>query len=74
MTVKELIAKLQKCNPDAEVCVEAWMDGCVHEVKEYTDGDYNCVYIGDNLEQLTYMLIEDQGFEEVDHEKCNSNA
>lgn len=65
MTVRELIEKLQKCNQDAEVCVEAWMDAAANEVKEYTDGEYNCVYIGDNLEELTYMLKEENGFEEV---------
>lgn len=65
MTVKELIEKLQKCNPDAEVCVEAFMDAAANEVKEYTDGIYNCVYIGDNLEKLTYMLKEESGLEEV---------
>lgn len=69
MTVKELIEKLQKCSPNAKVCVEAWMDADAKEVKEYTDGDYNCVYIGDNLEELTYIMMEDLGFEEV-----NNNA
>lgn len=65
MTVKELIEKLQKCDPNAKVCVEVWMDADAREVKEYTDGDYNCVYIGDDLEELTYIMIEDMGFEEV---------
>lgn len=65
MTVKELIEKLQKCNPDAEVCIETYMDASANEVKEYTDGEYNCVYIGDSLEELTYMLKEESGLEEV---------
>ena len=65
MTAKELIEKLKKCNPDAKVCVEAWMDAGVNEVKEYTDGEYNRVYIGDNLEELTYMLTEEDNFREV---------
>lgn len=69
MTVKELVEKLQNCSLDAEVCVEAWMNPEVKEIKEYTDGDYNCVYIGDDLEELTYTLTEDMGFEEV-----NNNA
>ena len=69
MTVKQLIKKLQKCSPDAEVCVEVWMEPEAKQVKEYTDGDYNCVYIGDNLENISYELLEENGFEEV-----NNNA
>ena len=65
MTVKELITKLQTCNPDAIVCVEAWSDPGVKEVKEYTDGKYNYVYIGDDLENLTYELTEEDNFKEV---------
>ena len=65
MTVKELIEKLQKCNPDATVCVEAWSDPEVKEVKEYTDGDCTYVYIGDDLENVTYEMTEEDDFKEV---------
>ena len=56
MTVKELIEKLQKCSPDAIVCVEAWEDAEVNEVKEYIIDDTPYVYIGDDLENLSYEL------------------
>lgn len=56
MTVKELMDKLGKCNPDAEVCVEVWMDGETNEVKEYIIDDIPYVYIGDDLKELEYNL------------------
>lgn len=59
MTVKELIEKLQKCNPDAKVCVEVWSNPAANEVKEYTFGDDHYVYIGDDLENLDYELNHD---------------
>ena len=65
MTVKELITKLQKCNPDAIACVEAWANPEIEEVKEYTDGDTTYVYVGDDLENLTYELTEENDFKEV---------
>jgi len=64
MTVRELIEKLKKYNPDAIVCVEAWMDPQAQEVKGYTDGNEHYVYIGDDLENITYELVEDYEFEE----------
>ena len=65
MTVKELIKKLKECSPDATVCVEAWSNPQVQEVKEYTDGIIRYVYIGDDLENLTYELTEENDFAEV---------
>lgn len=56
MTVKELMDKLSKCNPDAQVCVEAFMDAEVKEVKEYIIDDIPHVYIGDDLKELEYNL------------------
>lgn len=56
MKVKELIEKLQKCNPDAIVCVEAWMDAEANQAKEYIIEDIPYVYIGDNLENLEYEI------------------
>ena len=65
MTVKELIEKLQKCSPDAIACVEAWANPEIEEVKEYTNGNINFVYVGDDLENLTYELTEENDFTEV---------
>ena len=56
MKVRELIEKLKKCSPEAIVCVEAWMDPAANEVKEYEVDDEHYVYIGDNLENLSYEL------------------
>lgn len=56
MIVKELIEKLSKCNPEAIVCVEAFIDPVANEVKEYIVDDKPYVYIGDDLENLEYDL------------------
>ena len=56
MRVKELMEKLGKCNPEAKVCVEAFMDSEANEVKEYIIDDKPYVYIGDDLEELEYNL------------------
>jgi hypothetical protein len=57
MTVKELIEKLQKCNPDAIVCVEAYNDCLADEVQEYelTDGTHH-VYIADALDYIDEVI------------------
>ena len=60
MKVKELIEKLQHCNPDATVCVEVWSDPMANEVKEYETDIGPCVYIGDNLEELEYQMNEEE--------------
>lgn len=65
MIVKELIEKLKKCSPDAIVCVEAFSDPSAEEVKEYVNGNTHFVYIGDDLENLTYELVEEYGWKEV---------
>lgn len=56
MTVKELMEKLQKCSPNAIVCVEAWMDPVANKVKEYIIDGKPYVYIGDDLDELEYEL------------------
>lgn len=56
MTVKELIEKLQNCNPDAKVCVEAFMNPAANVVGEYTIDGKPYVYIGDDLEELEFNL------------------
>jgi TusA-related sulfurtransferase len=57
MTVKELIEKLQKCSPNAIVCVEANHDCLAHEVQEYAteSGEHN-VYIADNLDYIDTVI------------------
>ena len=56
MTVRELIENLQKCNPNAKVCVEVWMDPVANKVKEYIVDDKPYVYIGDDFDELEYNL------------------
>jgi hypothetical protein len=65
MTVNELIEKLKKCSPYAIACVEAWENPEIEEVKEYTNGSINFVYVGDDLENITYELTEENDFEEI---------
>lgn len=58
MTVKELIEKLQKCNPDAIVCVEANRDCLAHEVQEYAINNSvkHHVYIADELDYIDEVI------------------
>lgn len=60
MTVKELMDKLATCNPNATVCVEAWQYAEANEVKEYTIDGEVLVYIGDDLENLEYELLNEE--------------
>lgn len=57
MTVKELMEKLNKCSPDAKVCIEALNDCLANEVQEYAinDGEH-MVYIADNLEYIDEVI------------------
>lgn len=57
MTVKELMEKLQKCNPNAKVCIEAYEDCLADVVQEYELNDgKRCVYIADNLEYIDEVI------------------
>lgn len=58
MLVKELIEQLQKCSPNATVCVEANHDCLAHVVQEYVinDGNEYMVYIADNLEYIDEVI------------------
>ena len=59
MTVKELIEKLSKCNPDATVCVEANSDVFANVVKEYhLPNGKKYVYVADETDYI------DEEFEE----------
>ena len=58
MNVKELIEKLQKCSPDAKVCVEANRDCLANEVQEYEGIDgVHYVYIADELDYIDEVFI-----------------
>lgn len=39
MLVKELIARLEKADPDGEVCVKAACCNHAHDIEEVRDGD-----------------------------------
>lgn len=71
MNVKELIDKLSKCNPDATVCVEAWMSPEVKVVKEFETEIGKCVYIGDDLDNLEYEMNEDDDFKNGNETPCD---
>lgn len=59
MTVKELIEKLQKCSPDAIVCVEANCDCLANVVQEYHSPDGNkYVYVADETDYLDEVMID----------------
>lgn len=59
LTVKELIEKLQRCCPNAIVCVEANRDCLANKVQEYEakeDGE-RYVYIADELDYIDEVFI-----------------
>ena len=58
MTVSEIIAILEKCSPDATVCVEANQDPLANGVKEYVlaDGTRH-VYIADEFDYLDEVIL-----------------
>ena len=76
MTVRELIDKLSKCDPESTVCVEAWMSPEAKVVKEFETEIGTCTYIGDDLDNLEYEMDEDD--EEYgtpcDYGDCPHNA
>lgn len=61
MTVSELIAILEKCSPDAIVCVEANQDSLANGVKEYAlaDGTHH-VYIADEFDYLDEVILGEE--------------
>lgn len=57
MTVKELIEKLEKCSPDAKVCVEANYDCLAHIVQEYhTPDGTKYVYVADETDYIDDVM------------------
>ena len=65
MTASELIAILEKCSPDAIVCVEANQDPLANVVKEYVlaDGSHH-VYIADDTAYIDEVILGEE-FEEA---------
>lgn len=66
MKVRELIEKLQKCNPDSFVCLEVCDDPAANIVQEYKKSKTGrtVVYVADNLENLEEDLLEN-GYEKL---------
>ena len=67
MKVKELIEKLQKCNPNSTVYVEANNIPNANVVQEYYSPNDNSsfVYIADDTEYVDRVLEDAIKFEEV---------
>lgn len=58
MTVKELMEKLEKCSPNATVCIDANRDCLANEVQEYEGVDgVHYVYIADELDYIDEVFI-----------------
>jgi hypothetical protein len=61
MTVKELIEKLQKCNPNSTVYLETWDTPVAKVVHEYCDMHSNSsfIYIADDIDYIEEDILED---------------
>ena len=59
ITVKELIEMLQKCSPDATVCVEANTDCIANVVQEYhTPDGKKYVYVADETDYIDEVMVD----------------
>lgn len=60
MTVKELIEKLQKCNPNSTVYLETWDTPKAKVVREYCDIHSNSsfIYIADDIDYIEDEILE----------------
>ena len=59
MTVKELIEKLQNCNPNAIVCVEANQDCLANVVQGYRTPDgTEYVYVADETDYIDDVMVD----------------
>lgn len=57
MEVRDLIERLQKCNPEGIICVEANDIPNASEVVQYTFENGDCyIYICDNTEYLDEVI------------------
>ena len=57
--VKELIEMLQKCSPDAIVCVEANRDCIANVVQEYhTHDGKKYVYVADETDYIDENMVD----------------
>ena len=52
MTVKQLIKKLMKLDPDAQVCMESYRCQSANEVKQFQTDQGVLVYIADSTEYI----------------------
>ena len=52
MTVKQLIKKLMKLDPDAQVCIESYRCQSANEVKQFQTNQGALVYIADSTEYI----------------------
>lgn len=61
MIVKELIEKLEKCDPNAEIYLETWSEPNAKVVQEYcdTDSGTSFIYIADDLSYIEDEILED---------------
>lgn len=62
MLVKDLIAMLEKVDPNATIVLECWQTNEPKLVAQYSDGITTLVYIADDIENIDYDLV-DGGFE-----------
>ena len=59
MTVKELMNKLAKCNPDATVCVEANRNNLASVVQGYRTPDgIEYVYVADETDYIDENMVD----------------
>lgn len=58
MTVKELMEKLSKCNPNSTVYVEANRVPNATVVQEYKNPNETFVYIADELDYIDTVLVD----------------
>ena len=71
MKIKELIEKLQKCDPEAQAYTEQYRSNEVAEIAMATNNLGSCVYIGDDLEELAYAYQDEFGKDECVFKKIN---
>ena len=52
MTVRELISKLQKCNPDTIVWLGMRRDADINQIISVKDGDDEMIYLSDDTRDI----------------------
>lgn len=61
MTVKELMLKLQKCNPDTTVWLGMRRDADINQIISVKDDDYEVIYLSDDPRDII-ADCEDEGY------------